>query len=128
MAAERRSGSDLPEKYEMPDGKSYAIVKVHGIEKLFDFDSGRYYRPNSFSKKNKAHFMRVRAGVNLAIAKRERLDFLTLTTQYNKSQPEKRLEKIKHLNYAWTKLKQKIEYFWQKQRYLNFCRKNHLLP
>lgn len=129
MAAERRSAlNDLPQKYEMPDGRRYSLVKVHGSERLFDFENGQYYKPNSFSKKNKAHFMRVRAGVNLAISKSERLDFLTLSTQYNKAVPEKRLERIEDLNYAWTKLKQKIEYYWQKEQYMRFCRKNHLEP
>lgn len=129
MANERRhSASVLPEKHEMPDGRKYAIVNVHGKERLFDFENGQYYRPRSFSKKNKAHFMRVRAGVNVAISNYERLDFLTLSTQYDKTQPKKRLKRIKNLNYAWTKLKQQIEYFWQKNRYLQFCRKNHLSP
>jgi hypothetical protein len=72
--------------------------------------------------------MRVRSGVDLAIAKEERLDFLTLSTQYDKEEPKKRLKRIKDLNYAFTKLKQKIEYYWQKKLYLTFCRKNHLEP
>ena len=32
------------------------------------------------------------------------------------------------LNYAFTKLKQQIEYYWQKKRYLTFCRQKHLKP
>ena len=104
------------QKGEMPDGNKYTIVDFHGEKRLFDFDNGRYFkRPNGFkTKKQKRHFMRVRSGVDLAIAKKERLDFLTLSTQYDKEQPKKRLKRIKDLNYAFTKLKQKIEYCWQK--------------
>jgi hypothetical protein len=54
--------------------------------------------------------MRVRAGVNLAITEMERIDFLTFTTQYDTEHPQKRLDRIDNLNYAFTKLKQKIEY------------------
>lgn len=32
------------------------------------------------------------------------------------------------MNYAWTKLKQQIEYYWQTKLYLGFCQKNHLEP
>ena len=119
---------DRPQRCEMPDGITYTVVKVHGEEKLFDFQNGRYYKPNSFSKKNKRHFMRVRSGVNLAVAKQERLDFLTLTTKYDTEKPQSKLKRIKNLNYAFTKLKQQIEYYWQKKRYLDFCRKKHLKP
>ena len=131
MNSERHCVSKgLPKKGEMPDGNKYAIVKVHGEEWLFDFEHGRYFRlSNGFkTKKQKGHFMRVRSGVDLAIAKKERLDFLTLSTQYDKEQPEQRLKRVENLNYAFTKLKQKIEYFWQKAFYLRFCRKNHLKP
>ena len=112
----------------MPDGHKYAIVQVHGEERLFDFENGRYFKPpyGFKTKKQKAHFMRVRSGVDLAIARKERLDFLTLTTQYSKGKPDQRLKRVKDLNYAFTKLKQKIEYRWQKDRYLQFCKKNRL--
>ena len=112
----------------MDDGNRYAIV-LRMVKSLFLILSmGEYYRPsNDFkTKKQKSHFMRVRSGVDLAIAKRERLDLLTLSTQYDKEQPERRLKRIKDLNYAFTKLKQKIEYYWQKTLYNRFCRKNRL--
>jgi hypothetical protein len=129
MNAERHSSAlGLPEKREMDDGNKYAIVHVHGEKRLFDYTNGLYYKPGRFTKKQKRHSMRVRSGITKAIAEKERLDFLTLTTQYDKSQPEKRLTKIKNLNYAFTKLKQKIEYYWQKTLYLRFCRKRHLEP
>jgi hypothetical protein len=106
MEAERHvSSHSFSQKYEMPDGNTYTVVHVHGTDRFFDFKNGQNYRPGSFTKKNKAHFMRVRAGVNVAITKEERLDFLTLTTQYDKERPENRLKRIDNLNYAWTKLK-----------------------
>ena len=131
MNSERHCVSEgLPKKGEMPDGNKYAIVRVHGEEKLFDFEHGRYFKlSNGFkTKKQKGHFMRVRSGVDLAIAKKERLDFLTLSTLYDKENPLQRLKRVKDLNYAFTKLKQKIEYYWQKTLYNRFCRKTHLEP
>ena len=86
MNSERHCVSEgLPKKGEMPDGNKYATVRVHGEEKLFDFEHGRYFKlSNGFkTEKQKGHFMRVRSGVDLAIAKKERLDFLTLSTQYD---------------------------------------------
>jgi hypothetical protein len=126
----RHGSSERPEKRLMDDDNRYALVKVHGEDRLFDFEHGRYYQPsNGFkTKKQKARFMRVRSGVDVAKAKKERLDFLTLSTQYDKKQPRQRLKRIKDLNYAFTKLKQKIEYYWQKKLYCQFCQKNHLEP
>ena len=114
----------------MDDGNRYAFVHVHGEDKLFDFEHGRYYRsPKGFkTKKQKGHFFRARSGIDKAKALGERLDFLTLSTQYDKDKPEKKLKRIKELNYAWTKLKQQIEYYWQNKLYWKFCRKNHLEP
>ena len=62
--------------------------------------------------------MRLKSGMTLAVARKERLSFLTLTTKYDKNQPEKRMERIKHQNYAFTKLKQKIERHLQKAMYI----------
>lgn len=133
--------------YTTENGEIYHTVKLHGVykdatgwhikegEPRTEFinygdtwKGSSYYGKRGYTKKNKAHFMRIRAGVIKAISEEERLDFLTLTTQYDKEQPEKRLERIEGLNYAWTKLKQQIEYFWQRKLYLQFCRKNHLEP
>jgi hypothetical protein len=52
----------LPEKRAIDDGNRYVIVHVHGEDRLFDFEHGRYCRPsNGFkTKKQKAHFMRVK--------------------------------------------------------------------
>jgi hypothetical protein len=71
--------------------------------------------------------MRLKSGMTLAVARKERLCFLTLTTKYNKNQPEKRWERIKHQNYAFTRLKQKIERYLQKIRYIRHCKKHKLL-
>lgn len=112
----------------MPDGNRYALVTVRGKERYFDFENRVFYKPGAFTKKNKAHYMRVRSGVLKGMANQERLDFLTLTTKYDKEHPEQRLKRVPELNYAFTKLKQQIEYYWQKKRYLCFCRKNRLKP
>jgi hypothetical protein len=58
----------------------------------------------------------------------ERLCFLTLTTKYDKNQPTKRWNRLKRQNYAFTKLKQKIERFLQKSMYERHCKKHRLSP
>jgi hypothetical protein len=72
--------------------------------------------------------MRLKSGMTLAVARKERLCFLTLTTKYDKNQPKKRLERIKNQNYAFTKLKQKIERYLQKAMYERYCKKHKLSP
>ena len=112
----------------MPDGNQYIITRVKGEDKLFCLETGQIYRPGCFTKKQKRHFMRLKSGMTLAVARKERLCFLTLTTQYDKTQPEKRLIRVNSLNYAFTKLKQKIERFLQKAMYIRYCKKVKLSP
>jgi hypothetical protein len=114
----------LPEVFVMPDGHRYIIAG----ERLFSPETHEYYRHGRFTKKQKRHFMRLKAGMTLAVARKERLCFLTLTTKYEKNEPKKRLERIKEQNYAFTKLKQKIERFLQRAMYLRYCKKHKLTP
>jgi hypothetical protein len=79
-------------------------------------------------KKQKRQFMRLKSGMTLAAGKKEFLCFLTLTTKYDPSKPEKKLSRIKDQNYAFTKLKQKIERYLQKTMYVRHCKKHKLSP
>jgi hypothetical protein len=108
----------------MPDGHRYIVAG----DRLFSPDTHQYYRHGRFTKKQKRHYMRLKSGMTLAVARKERLCFLTLTTRYDKSQPMKRWEKIKQQNYAFTKLKQKIERYLQKAMYVRHCKKHKLSP
>ena len=72
--------------------------------------------------------MRLKAGMTLAVARKERLCFLTLTTKYEKNEPGKRLERVKEQTYAFTKLKQKIERFLQRAMYLRYSKKHKISP
>ncbi len=72
--------------------------------------------------------MRLKSGMTLGEARKERLCFMTLTTRYEKTKPESRLERAKALNYAFTKVKQQIEYYLQKCMYERYCKKNNLTP
>jgi hypothetical protein len=72
--------------------------------------------------------MCLKSGMTLGTVRKERLCFLTLTTQYDKNQPEKRLRRIRKQNYAFTKLKQKIERYLQKAVYIRHCKKHKLSP
>jgi hypothetical protein len=108
----------------MPDGYRYIVAG----DRLFSPETHQYYKHGRFTKKQKRHYMRLKSGMTLAEARKERLCFLMLTTRYDKNQPKKRLERIKHQNYAFTKLKQKIERYLQKAMYERHCRKNKLSP
>jgi len=108
----------------MPDGHKYVIAG----ERLFSPNTHEYYRHGKFTKKQKRHFMRLKSGMTLAVARKERLCFLTLTTKYDKNQPKQRLKRIKYQNYAFTKLKQKTERYLQKAMYIRHCKKHKFLP
>jgi len=108
----------------MPEGHRYIVVG----NRLFSPDTHQYYKHGRFTKKQKRHYMRLKSGMTLAVARKERLCFLTLTTKYNKTQPENRWDRIKQQNYAFTKLKQKIERYLQKAMYERYCKKHKLSP
>ena len=133
--------------YTNENGEIYHSVKLHGVYKdatgwhIKDSETHTefinygdmwkgitYHGKGGYTKKNKAHFMRVRPGLLLDTVNKEKIDFLTLSTKYDLEKPKERLKRIPKLNYAFTKLKQQIEYYWQKKRYLKFCRQKHLEP
>ena len=134
--------------YTNEAGEIYHAVKLHGVYKdatgwhiregpvtqtsFINFrdrwQGATYYQKQGYTKKNKAHYMRLRPGLLLGTVNNERIDFLTLSTKYDKEKPEERLKRMPKLNYAFTKLKQQIEYYWQKKRYLLFCRQKRLKP
>lgn len=126
----------------MPDGLIYIITKSG---KLFNPNSSRYYKPNQFTKKQKRAYMRLKSGFDLAIAKKQRLTFLTLSTQYEvlkkdgvvikdskgksiPKYPQLRKRRIKNLNYAFTKLKYKIETKLTRLIYEKTCKRKKLSP
>jgi hypothetical protein len=108
----------------MPDGYRYIVAG----DRLFSPDTHQYYKHGRFTKKQKRHYMRLKSGMTLTVARKERLCFLTLTTRYDKNQPKERWKRIKHQNYAFTKLKQKIERYLQKAMYERYCKKHKLSP
>ena len=108
----------------MPDGYRYIVAG----NRLFSLETRQYYRPGRFTKKQKRHYMRLKSGMTLAVARKERLCFLTLTTRYDKTKPQKRCERMRQQNYAFTKLKQKIERYLQKTMYVRHCKKHKLSP
>lgn len=117
-----------PENFIMPDGHRYFPVKTQRNMNgwaLFSYETHQFYRHGQMDKKKKARYMRVRSGMRLGAGRKERLDFLTLTTAYNKGDKDP-LAKIDGLNYAFKKMKQQIEYWYQKKQYVDFCRKNKL--
>ncbi|MCW4018323.1 MAG: hypothetical protein NWF00_06555 [Candidatus Bathyarchaeota archaeon] len=145
------NGRLFPKRYFMPDGKIYVVQKIRGEKKLVSFGRSLFeplsvYRKDRFSPKQKRHFMRLKSGMTLGEHKRERLCFMTLSTQYDvkrdrfgkrmvdlngrsvPERPEERKEKIKFMNYAFTKLKQQIEYYLTQQTYEKYCRKTHREP
>lgn len=131
MSAMSDCNEYLPQKFMMDDGNYYVEVKTNRNMNgwaPFDFDNHVFYKHGRMDKRKKARYMRIKSGMRLAKGKKERLDFLTLTTQYDKSDYENRLSNIGGMNHAFDLLKKKIEYFWQKTLYLRVCKKNHLVP
>ncbi|MCW4018465.1 MAG: hypothetical protein NWF00_07295 [Candidatus Bathyarchaeota archaeon] len=151
------NGRLLPLRYLMPDGKTYVIQKIKGENKLVSFGTSNFeplqvYKKSGFTRKQKRAYMRIKSGFTLSTVKdekgrqKERVCFMTLSTQYDIKKdrfgrrlvdyngrsipvnPEARKQKIKLMNYAFTKLKQVIEYYLQKTMYERHCRKHHLEP
>jgi hypothetical protein len=135
--------SVLPECFLMPDGYNYQVVSLCGSPVLarWDYNGMIFWKgKGKFSKKDKKAFNRLNSGFNLAVAKDERLTFLTLTTQYDllldvnglpvkgldgrhvAKYPLERQRKIAGLNYAVAKLKQCIEYKIQEIMYCRLCK------
>jgi hypothetical protein len=89
----------------------YIAAVVKGERRLFSPDTHEFYKHDGFTKKQKRHFIHLKSGITLAVGRKERLCFMTLTTKYDKNTPANRLSRIKDLNYAFTKLKQKMSGF-----------------
>jgi len=78
-----------PESFVMPDGQRYHIYKGQ----LFTISTGKFYKKGGFTPKQKRAYMPLRSGMTLAVAKKQRICFMTLSTQYDKAEPEKRLDR-----------------------------------
>lgn len=135
----------LPELIRMPNGLDYVVASIHGEKRLFCPETGEYYRKGRFNKKQKRHFSRLRSGFELAFKCRERITFLTLSTQYDiikdslgmpildirgKSIAVNKKEMIlkrQKINKAFTKLKQAIERIIQRIMYCRYCHR-HKIP
>ncbi|MCW4017140.1 MAG: hypothetical protein NWF00_00415 [Candidatus Bathyarchaeota archaeon] len=151
------NGRLLPRRYVMPDGKIYVVQKIRGEKKLVSFGNSPFeplsvYRKTHFSRKQKRAFMRLKSGFLLSTRKdehgkqKERVCFMTLSTQYGikrdrfgkrmvdlngrsiPENPAQRQEKIKQMNYAFTKIKQQIEYYLHMRMYIRACKKTHRKP
>jgi hypothetical protein len=130
----------------MPDGERYFAVPYHGNERLFNFNTGRYYRQGIFSKRQNARYSRLKSGISKAVARKERVCFLTLSTAYEKAidengipltdqnghfvpkYPSKYREKLNGLNYAFEKLRKIIEWYWANIAYQKECKNLNIDP
>jgi hypothetical protein len=123
------------------DGQNYVLHKG----RLFNLQTHEYLRPHAFTKKQKRAFMRLKSGFEIAVAKNERIGFLTLSTKYDivkrngvivkdahgksiPANPEKRTKRLKELNHAYQKLKDNMEYCLTSKIYERTCRKQHKIP
>ena len=125
------------------DGQSYVTFKG----KLFNIDTGHFIKTgNRFTKKQKRHFMRLKSGFNIAQARKERVIFMTLSTQYDilkddygrrittrdgksiPKDPNARRKRMKQLNDATKLLMKNIEYEITRIMYKRNCKKMALEP
>jgi hypothetical protein len=111
-----------PELFVMPDGQRYQMHKGG----LFCINTGRYYKPGSFTPKQKRAFMRLNSGMTLGEVKKELLCFITLSTKYETTDSKNRFSRTPKLNYAFTKLKQQIETYLTNNIYEKYCKKHSL--
>lgn len=146
-----KATNGLSDKCLMPSGEEYTIVQgksSFGVEigNPFNVTTGRLTKYNRFTVKQKKHYSRLNCGFGVAVAKKERLSFMTLTTQYEFERdrfgqpiydrfgrkkpkyPRKYHAKINGLNYAWTKLKQRVEWYLQVRMYKRHCKKEGIEP
>jgi hypothetical protein len=111
------------------DGKLWHAIEINGKTELVHF--GTQWEPITIRKKGKLTkkegraFNILNSGLELGITRKERLIFMTLTTQYDKTSPEQRKAFMKSLNKAFTLLKQKIERKLKRLIYIKYCKKHH---
>lgn len=138
-----------PIQYEMPDGKIYNLMEIKGRPCLVHFPyygAMEIYKRGHFTRKQKKQFGVLNCGFELAQSRKERLTFLTLSTQYDVVKdkqgravrdhlgnsiplyPRKMQEKRKGLNAAFTKLKQMIERKIQSIFYERYCKRHEFTP
>lgn len=137
------SEPSIPEKCVMPDNLDYMAVTLRGKRVLAHFPySGamQVYQHGKWTKKQKKAHARVLSGFELAYSLKDRISFLTLSTQYDVLKingvavkdregrsiplyPRKRQQKINGMNLAFTKLKQMIERKVQQIMYWRYCKR-----
>ncbi len=125
------------------DGQNYVVFH----EQLFCIDTGHFIKTgNRFTKKQKRHFMRLISGFKIAQARKERVTFMTLSTQYDiqkddygrrittrdgksiPKDPTARRKRMKQLNDATKLLMKNVEYEITRIMYKRNCKKMALEP
>jgi hypothetical protein len=121
------------------DNQNFVVHKG----KLFNINTGEYYKPSKFTKKQKRQLMRIRSGSEIAVAKGEMLCFMTLSTQYDivksdgkpvkdacgrsiPANPRELTQSRKELNHAYQTIQDYIEYYLTAKTYEKRCKKTAL--
>lgn len=126
------TGNDSEPIYEI-DGKIWHIIEINGKNELVYFPRNQWERVEIYSEKKLTRkqsraFMALNSGLTLGMTQKDRLSFMTLTTQYDKTDPNQKEAYMKGLNKAFTLLKQKIERKLRRLMYVKYCQKHHLTP
>ena len=131
----QNSQTNIPdtETVEMSDGRLYHKIEINGKQELVYLPRNQWehveiYSEKRLTRKQSRAFMALNSGLQLGMTKKDRLIFMTLTTQYDKTDPNQRKTYMKGLNKAFTLLKQKIERTQRRQIYTKYCTKHNLTP
>lgn len=113
------------------DDKGWHIKEDEPTTELVHFGNAwepdEIYQPGTLTRRQKRMFMRLNTGLTYGIVKKERLIFMTLTTQYDPS-PKQKGRFMHGLNDVFTILKKRIERYLQRLIYIKYCKKHHYTP
>jgi hypothetical protein len=121
-----KDGYATPILYEQGKVKPETTAKLVHFGNAWEPDE--IYQKGKLTKRQKRMFMRLNSGLSCGIAKKERLIFMTLTTQYDLTAPEQKGRFMLGLNKAFTILKKRIERYLQRRIYIKYCKKHHYTP
>lgn len=128
--------SELKNAVKMADGRLYYPIEINGKKELVSFPRHEYDRvvihgTGKLSRKESHRFMVMISGLTLGMREKERINFLTLTTKYDKDSfdtVEQKQKYQKQINKAFTLLKQQIERYLTAKTYEKACKKRKLTP
>jgi hypothetical protein len=131
-ARQKATRYDPQKVHEKNDGRLYYEVELKGKTELINFgnqwEGWTVWKDGRLTKRQKRMFNQLATGLQCGISKKERLIFMTLTTKYDKNDPNQTKAYKRKFNNAFTILKKRIETYLRRESYIQYCKKHHLTP